>query len=287
MRGIPILQFARVRTISMLVFTVGCIAWLDPYAGGRQANQLYAAGKYDDAVSKYNEALVDQPDSPQLHYNLGVVTYKQGKYDDAIKAFSQVPTSDDDPKRTARVALGIGNAKFKLGEAAETADPKTALTNYAEALAMYRRGMGADPADLDLKFNHEFVEKKLTDLKKRLEEQQQQKDQQQNQDQRNQDQQKGEEQKQQDQQQHAQDQQGDQQQQQQPDQKQQGEQPDQQQQQQQPAGGAVEQAEKKDGEMSQQEAAALLDSQRDQEVQPADVIKKLQGAAVAEPAQDW
>ena len=39
--------------------------------------------------------------------------------------------------------------------------------------------------------------------------------------------------------------------------------------------------------MSKDEAAALLDAQRDQEVRPDEVVKKLQGAAVAEPVEDW
>ena len=51
----------------------------------------------------------------------------------------------------------------------------------------------------------------------------------------------------------------------------------------QPAG----EGERKEGEMTQQEAAALLDSQRAQEVQPDEVAKRLQGAVVAEPEQDW
>jgi hypothetical protein len=39
--------------------------------------------------------------------------------------------------------------------------------------------------------------------------------------------------------------------------------------------------------MTRQEAAALLDSQRDQEVQPDEVTKRLQGAVVGQPAEDW
>ena len=49
---------------------------------------------------------------------------------------------------------------------------------------------------------------------------------------------------------------------------------------------AGEDGEKKD-ELSAQEAAALLDSQREQEVRPDEVVKKLQGAGIAGPAQDW
>jgi lipoyl(octanoyl) transferase len=72
-----------------------------------------------------------------------------------------VPSSDADPKRTARAAYAAGNAKYRLGAAAEASKPQDALKLYAEALMAYRRAMGADPADEDAKFNHEFGEKKI------------------------------------------------------------------------------------------------------------------------------
>ena len=242
------------------------VGWLDPHAKAREAARLYAAGKYDDAVASYNEALTDQPDSPLLHFNLGDATYKQGRYTDALNAFQQVPTGDADPVRTARVAYNMGNAKYRLGEAAEASDPKAALGLYAEALVAYRRVMGAAPDDVDAKFNHEFVEKKIADLKKKLEEQQKQRQEQQ--DRENQGQAKQD---------HQREQQN-----QQPDDQQQ-----QQQEQQQQQAAAAPAGEKKDGGMSKEEAAALLDAQRDQEVRPDEVTKRLQGAVVAEPEQDW
>ena len=42
-----------------------------------------------------------------------------------------------------------------------------------------------------------------------------------------------------------------------------------------------------EGEMSRKEAAALLDAERNQEVKPDEITRQLQGAAVAEPAEDW
>lgn len=263
------------------------VGWLDPWSKAREAQQLYTAGKYDDAAGKYNEALTDQPDSPVLHFNLGDTTYKQGKFTDAVNAFQQVPTSDADPARTARVAYNVGNAKYRLGAEKEASDPKAALGLYAEALVAYRRALGAAPDDVDAKFNHEFVAKKIADLKKKLEEQQKQQQDQQQKDQQQQEQQK-------DQQQDQQQQQGD-------DQKQEEEKKEEQQQAEQPKppeqqdpaeknpaqAEAVGEGEKKDGEMTKQEATALLDSQRDQEVQPDEVVKRLQGAVVGEPAQDW
>ncbi len=304
-----------------LLVALTSIAWLDPHQAVRAANQLYAEGKYEDAAAAYNAALVDQPDAPDLHFNLGDATYKQGKYEDAVSAFQKVETTGD-KARASRVAYNVGNATYRQGQAVEQTEPQKALTLYAEALVSYRRALGLEPNDEDSKFNYELVTKRIEDLKKKLEEQkkeqeqkqQDQKQDEQQQDQQQQDQQQKDDQQQNDQQQDPQDQQDQKQdEQQQQDQQQEGdqqgdEQKDQQDQkdgqgEQQPEpseekpsdegktgeqpGEAVDGGEQKEGELSKGEAAAILDSQRGEEVAPEDIIKKLQGGRVAEPAEDW
>ena len=86
-------------------------------------NKLYAEGKYDDAAAAYNAALVDHPDSADLHFNLGDATYKQGKYEDAGAAFQKVETAGD-PKRASRVAYNVGNATYRQGQALEQTEPQ-------------------------------------------------------------------------------------------------------------------------------------------------------------------
>ncbi len=311
------------------------VGWLDPHASAREGNRLYDAGKYDDAVQRYNQALVDEPDSPALHFNLGDARYKSGKYDDALASFGKAAPGDSAPARTARVAYNVGNTKFRQGEAMESSEPQKALALWSEALLDYRRALGADPDDGDAKFNYELVERKIAALRKKLEDQQQNK---QDQSQDKQDKQ-GEQDKQQQQgdkdqgehneKQQGQDQQDKQQQQagqegqdkqdqeekqhqaQQPDQNQekdeekqndaseqaakdrqergqQGEGSGQQEQQEQ--GEKQEGAQAKAGEareMTADEAAALLDAQRTQEVQPGEIAARQQKARVAEPAEDW
>jgi Ca-activated chloride channel homolog len=295
-----------------------CLAWMNP-ARDRiaEGNHLFKQGKYEGAIEKYGQSLVDDPDSPLLNFNMGDANYKAAKYAEAIASFGRVRAADDEPKRVAKIAYNVGNAQYRLGAAAEADKPQDALTAYATALAAYRRAMGADPADPDIKFNYEFVGKKLADLKKKLEEQkqqqEQQKDQQQQQDQQQDQQQK--DQQQQDQQ-HQADQQKDQQQQQ-PDQNEQQQQAQQEksaeqkkeeqkkeeeqqaaqqeaeqqkeaQQQQERAAQAASAAsgEKKD-KMSPQEAAALIDTAKNDELQPEEFARQVQGAAVAEPSEDW
>jgi Ca-activated chloride channel family protein len=261
-------------------------SWIDPHAKAREASQLYEEGDFETATQKYNEALTDEPDSYLLQYNRGASLYRQDKFEDAAAAFGRAPAADP-----AETAYNTGNAKYQLGAAAAESDPQKALGLYAEALAAYRRAMGADPDDVDAKFNHELVERKLEELKKKLEEQKQDEPQEQEQ---------PDDQEQQDQDQQQQDQQqSDQQQQQQQDQQQGQPQDQQSEQQQQQAGAKGEGAEqpqqpesamsgeRHEGEMSEREARALLDAARDQEVSPEEIIERMQGAAVLEPSQDW
>jgi Ca-activated chloride channel family protein len=297
-----------------------CLAWMNPTRDRiAEGNRLFDQGKFDAAINKYGEALVDDPDSPLLNFNMGDANYKAGKYAEATASFSRVRAGDDDPKRQARTAYNIGNAQYRLGAAAEAGKPQDALQAYAAALVAYRHALGADPTDRDAKFNYEFVGKKIDDLKKKLDEQKKQQDKQQ-QDKQQQDQQQNAQQ-QQDQQQQAEQQQKqeDEQQQSQNDQQQQANQEGQQQEaqqqnsedqkqqeQEQQAGGQPSEqqdaqqkeeqeragqvgttgGEKKD-KMSPQEAAALIDTAKNDELQPDEFARQVQGAAVAEPAQDW
>lgn len=192
-----------------LPFLVG---FLDPQGdSAAEGNQLYAAGKYDEAASKYGEGLIDAPASPLLQFNLATALYRQGKYDDAIKALEKVEASGE-ATWVARAAYNAGNAQYQLGAGTESSNPQATIKSWTQALVDYRRAMVADPVDTDAKFNHELVTRKLAELRKKLEDEkkkkeeddkkkQEQQQNQQQQDQQNQDQQKQDQQQQQDQQQ--------------------------------------------------------------------------------------
>jgi Ca-activated chloride channel family protein len=298
--------------VALLALMPLLVGWFDP-PGDRAAegNRLFDAKKYDGAVQKYGEGLVDAPGSPLLQFNMAAALYMQGKYDEAIKALGKV-AAEGDPKWTDRASYNLGNAYYRLGSNAETSDPQSAISSYEQALAAYKRSRAANPDDTDAKFNHEFVAEKLDELKKRLEEQKKQ--QQQNQQQQNQQQQDQQQQDQQaqDQNQSPQNQQNERNQQSQQDQQQQQEagqqeqQPGEGQEERQQAAGAQPQGEPQDQQAEQQPggtgvtsdeaqktaqqqaAQAVLDTARDEELGPEDVQRQQVGVAgVGEPAEDW
>jgi len=261
---------------SALVLLAACsLAWLDPSALPRQAAREYEAGKFDESVQHYNQALIDEPDSTLLHFNLGAAEYRRGQYEAAARATELL--HDD-----SRAAYNRGNALYRLGEAAAAQKPQDAMTRWAEALVAYRRAIALDPTDEDAKFNYEWVTRKIEELRKKQEEQQ--KEQQENQDQQQQDQQQPDQQQEQQQGQQQQEQQQDQQEQQdeQPPQEQQGEQ----QQPEPPPDVQQGEAPPSDGKMTEEEAAALLDGERNEELRPDEVIRRQLGAGDL-PGQDW
>lgn len=155
---------------SLLVWS---FSWWPPAEDpNRAAQRLLAEGRADAAVEQLGQALAHDPDSPLLAYNLGNAQYRARRYEAAVGTYARVMRQGHaDPTLAARAAYNSGNALFRLAESAETERPQEALTKYAEAMAAFRRALGLVPNDADAKFNYEVAERRLEDLRQRLEEQ--------------------------------------------------------------------------------------------------------------------
>ena len=223
---------------------------------------------------------------PRL-YNDGVTAYRSNDFAHAASLFESA-TASPDRALQQRALYNLGNTSYRLGEARAP----QAQQLWQRAIKSYESALALDPHDADAKFNHDFVKKKLEELKKRQQQQQNQQSQQdKKQDQKKDDQQQKQQQQQQQQDSQSQpqkpeDKQSEQQKQQQS-QEQQKQQAQQQkesppEQQSQPQSGQPENDEKR-------QAAALLDNLREDERNwnffPEVQMKDLKGSG--EPAKDW
>jgi Ca-activated chloride channel family protein len=237
-------------------------------------------------------ALAKSETWPRL-YNDGVTAYHSNDFAHAATLFESA-TASSDRALQQRALYNLGNTSYRLGEA----KTPQAQQLWQRAIKSYESALALDPHDADAKFNHDFVKKKLEELKK----QQQQQQNQQNQQDKKQDQKKDNQQQSQHQQQDSQgqpqkpeDNQSQQQKQSQEQQKQEQKQKDDQQKQQaqqpkespteqqpQPQSGQPENDEKR-------QAAALLDNLREDERNwnffPEVQMKDLKDSG--EPAKDW
>ena len=150
--------------IIMVIFSMLSIAWINPKADKIKAgNRLYKQGKYDEAMGNYTDVLIDLPNSPYIHYNIGNAAYKKGDYQKAIESYTK-SLSTDNPALEEKANYNIGNCKYKQGKLKENTNLSEAIKLYREALDYYKRAIDLNPKNVDAKFNHEFVERKIKEL---------------------------------------------------------------------------------------------------------------------------
>ncbi|HEY5915075.1 MAG TPA: VWA domain-containing protein [Verrucomicrobiae bacterium] len=130
----------------------------------------YKDGNYDQAFKEYEQLLERKADDPRLHFNAGTAAYRNRQFDQAKKQFNDALASPD-LKLQERAYYNRGNSLYYLGE--QTPDPKKRTEAWEQALKDFDLSAKLNPQDADAKFNHEFVKRKLEELKQ----QQQQKNQ--------------------------------------------------------------------------------------------------------------
>ena len=117
-------------------------------------------------------------------YNNGTEAYGKGEFKQAVeKLKSSLNTSDLSLQKKAY--YNLGNSLYRLGQSMIAEKPDETMDLWAQAIKAYDDSLMLDSADDDAKYNRDFVQKKLDELKQQ---EQEKKDQQQNQENQNQNQ---------------------------------------------------------------------------------------------------
>lgn len=143
----------RLKHFLCAILIIVSVGWSDVGSDMRHGNYLEQKGEYEEALESYQKALVQEPDNPKIHYNIGRVLYRMGKYDEAVSEF-QLGFLEKDRIFQSEVFYNIGNSQFK----------KMQLEGSIEA---YKMSLLANPEDLQAKQNLEFCLK----IKEQLENQ--------------------------------------------------------------------------------------------------------------------
>lgn len=134
----------RMAFLSGLLFVTSGTAYGQNLSGQvAEANRLYREGKFEEARNRYLEALKQQPELAQLHFNLGDALYKSRDYEKALESF-QESLRKADPELQADSWYNLGNALFRQGE-------------LQKSLEAYKESLKLDPSDSDTKHNLEYV----------------------------------------------------------------------------------------------------------------------------------
>lgn len=226
-----------------------------------EGNELYHSAAYDQAYSKYKDALLDDPLHEIILFNEADALFKMEKYPEAREEYQKILASKD-LNIAAKAHYNIGNTFFKEDK-------------LTESIESYKKALDLIPDDFEAKYNLELARAKL---KEQSEKQQQNQDQQQqqNQDQQQQQNENQDKEQQDQQQQENQNQDNEQQNQQQAEQEQQ----DQQQQEEQ------QQAQAKEDKINKDEAERLLNALKSDEQEAQKRKAPVQGTR-RQADKDW
>lgn len=119
----------------------------------REGEKLYQKGKYQEALSAFSDAQMEDPGSRILQYNISNTHYRMNNYDEALKSYQGAAASPDLAIRE-KAFYNLGNTAYRQGK-------------LDEAIQWYQRALELDPNDEDAKFNLEFVR---DELRRRIEE---------------------------------------------------------------------------------------------------------------------
>jgi len=117
-------------------------------------NELFATGAYDEALSAYRQAQVNDPDVAEPYYNAANALNRQGNLEGA-QAQSGQALKTADPDLAAPTWYNLGNGFFDAED-------------WEQAIAAYQAALRIDPDDMDAKRNLELA------LQQQNDEQQQQ-----------------------------------------------------------------------------------------------------------------
>jgi Ca-activated chloride channel family protein len=127
-----------------------------------EGNAKLGAGKHKQALSNYDQAAKELPDSAGVQYNRGIALSRLNKLKEARTALIKGTTAAD-PALKQKSFYNLGNVQLKLKQ------PK-------QAVDAYRRALQLDPGHVASKWNLEIALRRLKEEQKKKKKQQQKKD---------------------------------------------------------------------------------------------------------------
>jgi len=171
-------SLSRVFVLSLVVLAAAAKAE-SPRELLKEGNGLYGDGQYTEAINKYNEALVEQPQSVQPRFNKANSYYRLDDLEEAVDLYQEVAAESKDMSLVAKAKYNLGNCLFQRGAKQRDSDLQKAVDDMKTSITYWRQVLDIDPKNEKAARNIEVARltiKDILDQIKRQQEQQKQQD---------------------------------------------------------------------------------------------------------------
>ena len=123
---------------------------------------LVTNGQPAEAADRLAVALEKDPDNARLLYNHGVAAYAAGRFDEALLSLDRAESLGK-PALARKAKFQKGNAEFRVGLAAKSANLDETISRWKESVHLYAETLKQE-SDPTTQANFEFVRKQLLTL---------------------------------------------------------------------------------------------------------------------------
>ncbi|MBL7961123.1 tetratricopeptide repeat protein [bacterium] len=114
----------------------------------RQADKLFESGDHYHAMQSYKQLLDENPNDPELNYNVGNSLYRMQMYDQAKSYYEKAMANTSDSKLKNNIQYNIANCEYKSKK-------------LKESIEGYKQVLRKNPEDADARKNLELALKQM------------------------------------------------------------------------------------------------------------------------------
>lgn len=138
-----------------------------------QGNKLYAQGNFNEAINRYNDAMVQAPQALRPKFNMANSYYRLDDLSKAMDLYRQVAAESKDMKLVAKAKYNLGNSYFQQGTKQKDSNLQKALDDLQTAIGSWRGTLDIEPENTKAAKNIEVARLIIKDIMDQLNKQQQ------------------------------------------------------------------------------------------------------------------
>jgi Ca-activated chloride channel family protein len=147
----------------------------------QQGNKFYASEQFGDAISQYDQALVENPQAAEPKFNKANSYYRLDDLAKAIDLYKEVAAESKDMKLVARAKYNLGNTFFGQGMKQRDSNLQKALEDLQTSISYWRQTLDIESENQNAARNIEVARLIIKDIIDQINKQKEEQDKQQNQ----------------------------------------------------------------------------------------------------------